>query len=257
MIRVNVRSERWRPAGAGFTSPLAHNPPDARALITSNRKIWFVLEVRDRDLIDWDEYDRLRLTHAQAIRDQRIDRRRRLAENSATLSLPSGTRFQGPTTPNVYDLWDGTAGTWWNRPRVVMVRPHLGGKRLHWRWPHDFWAQCWALPEHHAICGSCGEIYPCTEVEAAKQASREMVNVEKLMSIPPGACWHCQQPISQRQQSVTFPGDNLLLPGGPPVAFHLRRSGGCGDAAAGYETRWREAKANARLDDEVNRAIDS
>lgn len=86
------------------------------------------------------------------------------------------------------------------------------------------------------MCGCCGEPMPCRaelEDRAAKAASAKL---DELMSRMPGCCWACGEPITSRQQGVTYPGDNLDLPGGQQVRFHLRRA--CWSSAAAYEDRW-------------------
>lgn len=76
------------------------------------------------------------------------------------------------------------------------------------------------LPEHHAVCSRCGEPMPCRHLRQMSQANAALKRARRLMAIPEGACWACEKPISARQKAVTFPGDNLRLPGGPPVMFH-------------------------------------
>jgi hypothetical protein len=148
-----------------------------------------------------------------------------------------------PGTPWRADIaaWDEQPETWHGRPRGIETIPPAGGKHRHLRWPDRWWDHVWPLDDHHPVCASCGDVYPCREIAAEKQAAREMVHVEQLMTIPPGACWHCREPITSRQASITFPGDNLLLPGAPPAAFHRRRTKGCRSAATAYEKRWTEA----------------
>ncbi|MHB1784084.1 MAG: hypothetical protein ACYCTE_15615 [Acidimicrobiales bacterium] len=42
--------------------------------------------------------------------------------------------------------------------------------------------------------------------------------------------------MTGRQRSISFEGENLLAPGGPPAIFHLRRE--CRESAIAYERRW-------------------
>jgi len=61
------------------------------------------------------------------------------------------------------------------------------------------------------------------------------------MSIPDGVCWSCRKPISARQKTITFPGENLFVPAGPPVIYHAGITE-CRRAALDYQDRWVEAE---------------
>lgn len=183
-------------------------------------------------------------------------------------SEPLGTRLSN-TPPNVGDLiaWDfrvwrvievneipedrwtdrdRTSAKGWKRdigvPRMVIVRPvritstdvrardhdkhlkHMGGVR----WP------IFVSAEHYPVCGHCGGTLPCRAVLAERQAEREMAHLERYLV--PGQCPSCNEPISARQKSFTFE-ENLEMPGGPPVTFHIGRSN-CRYDASTYEKRW-------------------
>lgn len=86
------------------------------------------------------------------------------------------------------------------------------------------------------VCSCCGEPMPCRAELQDREVDRGLYRVERLMSRMPGCCWDCGEPITARQKSVTYPGGNLDLPGGPEVQFHLRRS--CRWPAVAYEQRW-------------------
>lgn len=137
------------------------------------------------------------------------------------------------------DVWlrDGMPDPWRSRPFRVEVESPAGieagtatvGPRNHPTWH--------VLPEHYAVCVTCGELAPCREHTAMKQAEAEMARLEKQMRLMPGCCPACQEPITSRQQTVTFPGENLLLiTGAPDPVFHLRQA--CRDGAARYEEMW-------------------
>lgn len=131
----------------------------------------------------------------------------------------------------------GMPDQWHYRPFRVRVESPAGGDRgsmtVH-SWNSITWQ---ILPEHYAVCVSCGELAPCLAHTAMKQAERAMVRVEREMQLMPGCCPACQEPITKRQESKTFPGENLLLPfGDPDVTFHMRSA--CRGGAEQYEEMW-------------------
>lgn len=140
----------------------------------------------------------------------------------------------------VRDLWvaDRMPDPWWRAPFTVILQPLPSGRRRHVRVNPRVWTSWWQpLPEHYAVCVVCGELAPCREITAAAVAEHEMERFAKLAAVLPGCCWSCSEPITARQESVTFDGDNLLLPTAPPSpAFHMRRQ--CRGGAARYEELW-------------------
>ena len=103
--------------------------------------------------------------------------------------------------------------------------------------------QAWrVLPEHYAVCAHCGEPMPCRDLREQSKANHALRRARRLMSIPEGACWYCEEPISSRQKSVTFSGENLKLPGGPPVMFHTGIQD-CRHGAMNYQDEWVKAEA--------------
>ena len=115
--------------------------------------------------------------------------------------------------------------------------PNAEGETIHSR-ERQGWR---VLPEHYAVCSRCGEPMPCRELRGQWRANWELKRARELMSIPEGACWYCRKPISSRQRSVTFPGDNLKLPGGPPVMFHIGIYE-CRRSALDYQEKWVKAE---------------
>lgn len=85
-------------------------------------------------------------------------------------------------------------------------------------------------------CSCCGEPMPCRADVEDNEVSVSLKQVEYFVRRIPGNCWSCEEPISGRQKSVTYPGDNLDLPGAPSPIFHTRAK--CWDAATRYELRW-------------------
>lgn len=219
-------TDRWYPMGVPLFSRLAHEVPEPGMLVAHDRALYRVIAVHEDHPANWTERDRNRL--AQNRRTVEAVRRRRPIRDVHSV-------------PTVLDGWDGSEEAWPNRPRGVELQPMAGGKRLHAGWPHPGWAYWYPLDEHHPVCATCGEPFPCREVDAAKEAARQMVKVEKLMAIGPGCCWHCGEPITSRQVALSFTGENLLLPGAPSPSFHQRKTGGCLYAAKEYEKKWREA----------------
>jgi hypothetical protein len=109
--------------------------------------------------------------------------------------------------------------------------------RVHVGTAYDAWQ---SLPEHYAVCVRCGDLAPCREVTAESEAARMMERFERLSQILPGCCWSCREPVTGRQESIDFPGENVWLPTAPPgPVFHLRRQ--CRHTAARYEREWVKA----------------
>jgi hypothetical protein len=90
------------------------------------------------------------------------------------------------------------------------------------------------LPEHYSLCNKCGELQPCRELVFAAQAEVAMQELEKYQD--EGVCPACREPVSRRQKSLTFP-DNIYVPAGPPLTFHINRWR-CLPAARAYEQAW-------------------
>ena len=129
--------------------------------------------------------------------------------------------------------------TWPYRPVMVVLMPDGGGKEIHLKGPASF---VWdVLPEHYAVCRSCGELPPCREEEIDKVTGRQMAETLRLMAIRPGACMGCGETIGGRQKQVAFPGANLWRPdlADGTVRFHARQE--CGDWVRRYRTRWEAA----------------
>lgn len=109
----------------------------------------------------------------------------------------------------------------------IRIRIHPGGSSPTW----------YILPEHYAVCVTCGDLAPC-EAHLATLAAREAAaQAEKDMRVIPGTCPACNEPITSRQKTITYPGGNVLNPFDPgPVRFHTRRQ--CLGGAERYEAAW-------------------
>jgi hypothetical protein len=129
--------------------------------------------------------------------------------------------------------------TWRHRPFNVVVVPDGGGAEEHRIGPASYeWD---VLPEHYAVCRSCGELPPCREEELDEATNRTMTETLRLMAIPAGACMGCGETISGRQKSLAFPGPNLWRPDLPDgtVRFHAR--GECYGWVRDYGEQWEAA----------------
>lgn len=124
-----------------------------------------------------------------------------------------------------------------NHPDPVKARRrdrHLAANRTtDWRVFPD--------PEHYPVCACCGDPMPCRAETGRRMAEQAIAKMGRYDQ--PGVCPACEQPLTARQKFLTF-DDNVEVPAGPPVTFHLR--GKCiGDAAA-YERRWAAAAPGRR-----------
>lgn len=134
---------------------------------------------------------------------------------------------------------------WRRRPFVIIVRPAAqaapvnenAGTKSFTVLPYRTIPDWYLLPDHYAVCVACGELSPCRDLLAEREAARQAAILDRRLSVLPGCCWSCHEPITSRMKVVTFEGPNLEIPGGPePVSFHLRRD--CHYAAVRYEELW-------------------
>jgi len=130
--------------------------------------------------------------------------------------------------------------TWTGRPFAFQVVPASSptDKPLHLMAPGSHgWT---VLPEHYAVCVSCGELPPCRHEIAEDEADRQMAIAEVRMEIPAGACLACGEAITGRQKSQRFPGPNLWRPdlADGSAVFHARQE--CASDADRYARQWRE-----------------
>jgi hypothetical protein len=129
--------------------------------------------------------------------------------------------------------------TWRDRPVVIVLQDDDGDTEDHRLVPAS---RAWdVLPEHYAVCQSCGELPPCREEELDKATGRQMAETLRRMAIPAGACMGCGETISGRQKSVAFPGENLARPDLPDgtARFHARRE--CSEWVRKYREQWESA----------------
>lgn len=135
------------------------------------------------------------------------------------------------------------------RPQVIVIRPaRITGddprardrdQHLRTRTPFHDW---FVYPdEHYPVCVRCAEPLPCREQAATRQSAQELERMARYEVA--GVCPACKEPVTARQKSHTF-GDNLVVPLGPPVTFHLRNQ--CIGAAAGYDRKYVAADPDRR-----------
>lgn len=112
-----------------------------------------------------------------------------------------------------------------NKFRDVALRVRVGG---------------WSFPTYpHGrvpLCSCHSEPWPCIESEQQEQAEKELRKAEKIMKLLPGCCPACEEPVTSRQQAITFGGPNVRNPLAEGPTFHLRRK--CYSEAARYEELW-------------------
>lgn len=121
-------------------------------------------------------------------------------------------------------------------PQLVHLQPVCGretrpGRVRTWPGMHSWHVY---RSEHYPVCGLCGEPTPCREREADRITEHELTVMARYET--PGVCPACQEPVTGRQKSITFT-DNIRVPGGPSVTYHVGRER-CRDAASRYETSW-------------------
>lgn len=133
--------------------------------------------------------------------------------------------------------------SWRDRPVViVLAADEPGAKDEHWQTAAS---RVWdVLPEHYMVCRSCGQLPPCDEEIADDAVDMAVGQAEHLMSIQPGCCMGCGEPITSRMTATRFPGPNLWRPdlGDDSAVFHARA--GCSGFVYRYRELW-QSKGNA------------
>lgn len=154
-----------------------------------------------------------------------------LTEDDRQVWMDSGMPDMGTWRKRPYKLsveWvGGVKPAWVEKHGTQGSLDVRAGARLSWFiYPAERWPQC----------SCCGEPMPCRAELADRQVTESLERVEQMEAIPSDACWACSEPITTRQKSVTYPGENLDLPGGQQPHFHMRRQ--CRGLAFKYEERW-------------------
>ncbi len=200
-------SDPWQPIGAASID----HPPDPHRLIAYRHAVWHVDQVdHPAPITDTDQ--------AAWVKAGRPD----------------------PATPEVWHGWPYIVhATWLAGWRQKMPTGHLFRTRI--RIPArsgPYGKKWWIYPATNRWprCSCCGWPMPCRQDIIDARAAAEMADLNRHLAKLPGCCWGCTEPITSRQNTVTYPGDNLDLPGGPAVQFHTRTH--CAGAARDYERRW-------------------
>ncbi|GAA2134119.1 hypothetical protein GCM10009760_11070 [Kitasatospora kazusensis] len=129
----------------------------------------------------------------------------------------------------------------YKRPVILVLRnenfPRSTPK--HWCAPASYDWQ--VLPEHYAVCRTCGELPPCRNGEYRWDGGprRAEHNGGIAFIVPPDCCMGCAEPIKPRMRTVRFPGPNLWYPelGDGSAVFHARTA--CADQVDCYRMEWR------------------
>jgi hypothetical protein len=96
-------------------------------------------------------------------------------------------------------------------------------------------------------CSCCVEPMPCRK-ELQAEADKEDAEL-RARAHTPDVCLACGGPFKPRQRVVTYPGENLLVPGAPAARFHAAEprpgrfavdgpTSPCREAALAYERQW-------------------
>ena len=192
-----------------FVRPVYERRPQVGALVARDGRAWRVLEVNDLIPGDWNDDDE-----------------------------------------QMWRTWhEPDPETWTRRPFEVIVVPHELKTDQKWRMVvRARHAVSWnVLPEHYAVCVTCGTLAPCDGLMHEAETQRAVAAADRAMQVMDGACPACNEPFTARQLATayTFVGENLLNPLARPwVAFHNRRR--CRADAAAYEEKWVAADPDNR-----------
>lgn len=195
----------WAPLGA----VRVHERPAVGAVVVLHRGVWKVTDVELLPLNDDD-------------RDEWLERGMPDLDTWRRRPYQLVLEYLGGLVPAGFDPAD-TANE-------VTLPVHPRDDEPEWHvYPSGRWARC----------SCCGHPMPCPDELRDRAVNASLLLLELHTLKQPGCCWGCGEPITRRQKYVTYPGDNLDLPGGMEVRFH-RKYGehGCSDRAERYELRW-------------------
>jgi hypothetical protein len=128
----------------------------------------------------------------------------------------------------------------YKRPVVVVLRNENLARSTPKHWcavaSHDWQV----LPEHYAICRTCNELPPCRNGEHGWDSDPQQAphSGRSALTVPPGCCIGCAEPVNPRMRTVCFPGPNLWYPdlGDDSAVFHTRTA--CADKVESYRRQW-------------------
>lgn len=183
-----------------------YSRPDEGRLIAHQHAVWKVVRIEDTDLTEADR--EVWVDHGMPnLADWRQRPYRITVEWEGGVKPDWAERTDGSRRHAGIDIPAGSWKTW---------NVYADG-----RWPQ---------------CSCCGEPMPCRAALEDEQVNTSLDRIAKLEAIPSGACWACSEPITTRQKSVAYPGDNIDLPGGQQPHFHTRQH--CRGSAERYEAKW-------------------
>ncbi|GJF29388.1 hypothetical protein KNE206_20880 [Kitasatospora sp. NE20-6] len=193
---------------------------EAGRTVVLDRQPWQILEIHEHPDREWPEaYRKAWNEHVELWRH---------SEN-----LYSSGGASGLLQPDRADFY--------KRPMILVLRnenfPRSAPK--HWCAPasHDWQV----LPEHYAVCRTCGELPPCHNGEYRWNGGPRKAehNGGIGLIVPPGCCMGCAELIRPRVRTVRFPGPNLWYPdlGYGSAVFHARTA--CADQVDCYRMQWR------------------
>jgi len=138
--------------------------------------------------------------------------------------------------------------TWYYRPYMVVLRQHKAqdSKDNHEHFEVANSYSFWTLGKHYSVCNCCGDVPPCREVHQDRVTARSMKRLAWQMALLPGCCHACGEPITRRQKSVLFEGENLIRPdmGEDTARFHTRMD--CLSGAKQYDKKWAKKTGRPR-----------
>jgi hypothetical protein len=142
---------------------------------------------------------------------------------------PSAREWAAPAKLTVRPITLTTVGPAATRQDLYLTKP---AGWLEWHVYPD---------EHYPVCAECAEPTPCRDRLGAREAEQGLRRMARYETA--GMCPACSEVVTGKQKSTTIT-ENLEVPGGPPVTFHLR--GRCRYDAAEYERRWVAADPEQR-----------
>lgn len=120
---------------------------------------------------------------------------------------------------------------------------HLRGSEHRGFWKDPLARAFDRLHEHYALCVHCGELSPCRDRMAERQADKQAAYMSRYET--PGVCPACMEPVTHRQAHETFP--NIHVPLGPDVTFHAGRRA-CRHEMERYRGQVGQPETQLRLD---------
>jgi len=129
----------------------------------------------------------------------------------------------------------------YKRPVILVLRNENFPRSAPKHWCAPIGHNWQVLPEHYAVCRTCGELPPCHNGEYRGEIGPRMAAQSEggALCVPAGCCIGCAEPIKPRMRTVRFPGPNLWYPdlGEGSAIFHARAA--CADQVECYRLQWK------------------